>query len=158
MIRVDPANPASHELRPRLEWTKSVAVGHVQLCATAELAGKFVEHRLEKHLTKMCARSLRPFSSLTEFSGSIHGAPKISNGRVVPRPSETFVPFEQAHSGINRSGNECRHIGRRHYPAADQFDRTTSRAPNFFIGRTVSAHLEKISSRNCIASSPMVLP
>jgi hypothetical protein len=54
MIRVDPANTA-YDFDPRLEWTKSVAVVHVQLCTTAELAGKFVERRLEKYLTKMYA-------------------------------------------------------------------------------------------------------
>jgi len=36
--------------------------------------------------------SFKPFSSVQTFSASINGAPKISNGRVVPRPSEIFVP------------------------------------------------------------------
>ena len=55
MIRIDPAN-AAYDFDAGLEWTKSVAVGHVQLCTAADLVEKFVKRRLKKHLTKMRAR------------------------------------------------------------------------------------------------------
>src|SRR5215470_12030040 len=115
MIRVHPAN-AAYDLNTGFKGTKGIALSHVQLCATAELAREFVERRLEKHLTKMRARKFEAIQFATEFF------------RVNPRGTENFerpgraaplgnvCAFEQAHSGINRSGNECRHIGRRHNP------------------------------------------
>ena len=36
------------------------------------------------------------FSAAVSGLGSSQGAPKISNGRVVPRPSEMFVPYMDA--------------------------------------------------------------
>ena len=61
--------------------------------AAALLAGVLVEHRPElRREGRERPAAPSAFSASVSATLSSHGAPKISNGRVVPRPSERFVP------------------------------------------------------------------
>ena len=59
---------------------------------------------------------------------SRNGAPTISNGRVVPRPSDRLVALDQAHARVDQRGVERRHVGRRHHPGQPGVARRSSRA------------------------------
>src|SRR5208283_1833305 len=81
--------------------------------------------------------SLSAFNAFASVNPSIHGAPKISNGRVVPRPSDKSVPssmtcpgYTVAESSVGRFGDGMTHgsdVSSNHSPRVQ-----------FSIGTTVS--------------------
>ena len=72
----------------------------VDLAAAARLPRVLLERRLEERPAGNARRAARARSSPSaRRSPSIHGAPMSSNGRVVPRPSDSIVPSNSTAPG-----------------------------------------------------------
>ena len=96
---------------------KRARSSHVDLAAAARLLRVLLERRLEERRPEVHARQLRARSSRRRAAPpSIHGAPMSSNGRVVPRPSDSMRAFEQHGARIDDRAVERRHVRRRHDP------------------------------------------
>ena len=83
----------------RRQRAEARRIGHVDLDAAAHDAGVLVKRRLEGQ----GAARASPGAALRGATprgarASIQGAPTISKGRVVPRPSERLVPLDEASS------------------------------------------------------------
>jgi len=78
---------------------EGVGVGHVQLGAAAEVAGMLLEGGFEVAGTETDAGEPGFGKPCRQPRRIQPGAPKISKGRVVPRPSERLVPSSSTMPG-----------------------------------------------------------
>ena len=100
--------------RPRGSARRS---SDVNLAAAAGRVGVLVKRRLEHDRPEVRARQAQRGSARRRTAPRQSTArPTSSNGRVVPRPSEMFVPSNSTVPGYTIARVERRHVRRRHAP------------------------------------------